>query len=432
MNLRVALVVPDKRLLYQPRSKKYWNEHCAFNDLEAACLGDQIDLVVFPEQYYEDLSCDEMEEWVIGEWYDHLKVPVLMGFRSDEGFQIAIYANPNSSSSETRQHRYVKHSSACRLAFEWPGYAGGGDAMFAPIILRDARIGVQVCHDMFYGLISHRLRHRGANLYINLSGQDVNRRKWSNVLAGRSLELKAPFLCTMSKLEDIRSASACALAFDKGRPLLPAISNANSQGFAGFEVFDLGDPRLKSPHDQCFSTESYRDISISRNPSARADIHLIPQSAGISLKGHRELDPVDKWRVFHTTAGLAGVLALPIDELHDGLAIHRNDVRPGSFAHHIVAYFGEPKDLDEAIALMKLRAIEHRVAVLLAGDASWECIKTTRRRTIQRFRPRNGVFNLNAVCLGGTASALAGRNGLGIPRRHFDNYRALRPNGGAS
>ena len=178
MNFRVALVVPDKRLPCQPRSIKYWNEHCRYDDLEAACHDDQIDLVVLPEQYYEDVSCDEMEEWAIGEWYDHLKVPVLMGFRSEEGFQIAIYVNPKSSRSETRLHRYVKHSSAERLAFEWPGYAGGSDAMFDPIVLGDARIGIQICHDMFYGLLGHRLRHRGANLHINLSGQDVNRRKW--------------------------------------------------------------------------------------------------------------------------------------------------------------------------------------------------------------------------------------------------------------
>ena len=430
MNFRVALVVPDKRLPCQPRSIKYWNEHCRYDDLEAACHDDQIDLVVLPEQYYEDVSCDEMEEWAIGEWYDHLKVPVLMGFRSEEGFQIAIYVNPKSSRSETRLHRYVKHSSAERLAFEWPGYAGGSDAMFDPIVLGDARIGIQICHDMFYGLLGHRLRHRGANLHINLSGQDVNRRKWSNVLAGRSLELNAPFLCTMAKREG--KGSACVLAFDQGRQLLPAVSKVNSQGFAGFEVFDLGDRRLKPPHDQSFSAKSYRDISISRNASVRADIHLIPQSGEVSLKGRCELGPVDSWRVFRTTAGSAGVLTLPIDALHDGLSIHRHDVRQSSFDHHIVAYFGEPKDLGEAITFIKLRAIEHRMAVLLVGNTTWECIKTTRYKNIQRLRPRNGVFKLNAECLGGTASALKGRNGLGMPRRHFDKYRALRPNGSAS
>lgn len=427
MNLRVALVVPDKRLRYRPDSKNYWNRHCRYYHLEAACHDDQIDLVVLPEQYYEGLSCDEMEEWAIGEWFDYLNVPILMGFKSKEGFQIAIYVNPTSSRSETRLHRYVKHSSAERLAFEWPGYAGGGDAMFDPIVLGDARIGVQICHDMFYGLVGHRLQHRGANLHIDVSGQDVNRRKWSNVLAGRSLELKAPFLCTMARRE--KSGSACALAFDQGRQLLPAFSRVNSEGFAGFEVFDLGDRRLSPPYHQSFSGMSYRDISISRNASARADIHLIPQSAGVSLNGRRELDPVGRWRVFRTKAGPAGVLTLPIDALHDGLSIHRHDVRQSSFTHHIVAYFGEPEDLGEAITLTKLRAIEHRMAVLLVGDATWECIKTTRHKNIQRLCPQNGVFKLNAECLGGTATALQGRNGLGIPKRDFDKYRALLPNG---
>ncbi len=424
MNFRVALVVPDQRVSCESGSKTYWNDHCRYEDLEAACHDDQIDLVVLPEQYSEGLPGDEMEEWAIGEWFEYLKVPVLMGFKSKEGFQIAIYVNPNSSRSETRLHRYVKHSSADQLAFEWPGYAGSSDAMFDPVVVGEARIGVQVCHDMFYGLIGHRLRHRGANLHIVLSGRDVHRRKWSNVLAGRSLELKAPFLCTMAKCGE--TGSARALAFDQGRQLLPAVSMVNSEGFAGFEVFDLGDRHLEPPHRQSSSDMRYRDISISRNPSVCADIHFNPRSGKISLKGRRELDSVDKWRVFRTTAGPAGVLTLPIDALHDGLAVHRHDVRPSSFAHHIVAYVGEPHDLDEAITLTKLRAIEHRVAVLLAGNATWECIKTTRYKYIQRLRPRNGVFNLNAECLGGTASALAGRGVLGIPRRHFDKYRALR------
>ena len=145
--------------------------------------------------------------------------------------------------------------------------------------------------------------------------------------------------------------------------------------------------------------------------------------------GRRELDPVGRWRVFRTKAGPAGVLTLPIEALHDGLSIHRHDVPQSSFTHHIVAYFGQPNDLDEAITLLKLRAIEHRMAVLLVGEIAWECIKTTRRRTIQRLCSPNGVFKLNAECLRGSATALQSRNGLGIPKRHFDKYRALLPNG---
>ena len=419
MNLRVALVVPDMGI--------DWNEssHCRYDELEAACHEGKLDLVVLPEAY-EVVASDEMEEWVIDNLYACLKVPILIGLTSEEGFQVAIYVNPKSSGSDSRRHLYVKHSTADRVAFDWPGYAGGADRMFEPIVLGDARIGVQICHDMFYGLVGQQLRHHGANLYIDLTGGDVDERKWRNVLAGRSLELSAPFLCTMAKLDENRG-KARAFALDRGRDLEPTYATVNARGFAGFEVFDLGDRRPVSRIlDQAFTDKHYTEITINRSRSANADIHARLTDGNLILEGH-ELKPVGRWRVFRTNAGPLGILPLPVSALGDGLAIHRHDVPQGTFPHHVVAYYGQPNDQDEAMALMKLRAIEHRVGVLLVGEDAIECIKTHRYKNIQRFRERDGVFGLNAEFLGGTRSTARAASTRGVSRRYFEDYLALQP-----
>ena len=155
-SLKVALVVPD--FSYE------WDNDGQFklSNLKKICHNREIDLVIFPEAY-ECLPLNEYRETVVW-WASNLGVPVLIGVESD-GFQLAVYHNPVAERDDTRDHIYVKHSFAPRLAYDWPGYQGANDRMFFPVRLKGSSLGVHICHDMFYGLIGNRLREMGASAY---------------------------------------------------------------------------------------------------------------------------------------------------------------------------------------------------------------------------------------------------------------------------
>ena len=369
-----------------------------------------------------------MHSTAIDQWYGYLGVPVLVGMESTDGFQVAVYVNPDAKRTETKSHLYFKHSSAEQLAFQRDGYQGAGDPMFDPIRLKNRRIGVQICHDMFFGLVGQQFLSRGADLHIDITGGDVRRKKWLDVVAGRSIELRAPFLCTMSKRSN-RGGHAFALAMDRGHQLQPVISQVNDHGFSGFVVFniDVSDtPGQPEEVEQAFSPERYQDILISSGPiesSSPHHLHLIPGRGGLA-QFKRTGEPEKAWRGFNTATGRVGVLPLSVSKLADGLAIHRHEsqLRARAFTHHVVAFVGEPPDWNEALALMKLRAIEHRMAIIVVGRTKSECIKTNNYRAIQRIEQHSGVFGLNKDCLGGTTRALNG-----IHPKHHSAYFDLMP-----
>jgi len=123
------------------------------------CKKEQVDLVVFPEAY-ERQEGRQIQD-VLDGFVTDFGVPVLMGIRTDDGFQIATYSNPNRRPGDTATHLYVKHSSAAKLAFEWPNYRQARERMFTPLVLNGHKLSVQICHDMYFGRCKARPWHTG-------------------------------------------------------------------------------------------------------------------------------------------------------------------------------------------------------------------------------------------------------------------------------
>jgi hypothetical protein len=422
--LKVALVVPNYR--YR------WNDerHCRIKGLRTVCKKGAVDLVVFPEGY--EPQAGRKIQSVADEWSNYLGVPTIVGIGTDDGFQTAVYSNPSPARGETATHVYVKHSTAERLAFEWPDYTRQRASMFRPIVLKGTKVAVQICHDMFFGLLGQRMKLGGAEVFIDITGGGVNLRKWTNVIQGRSLELAAPFLCTMAKRPNENGVSR-AVAFRSGKPSRPAFGDVGREGFGGYDVHEL--PRDVEFHpgtndedgQQAYTEKRYRDITVAVGATTSADISVDPASGSLHLR--RELPPSGSWRGLESRVGRVGVLELALDVLWDGLALYQRVPKKGAFDQHIVVYFSstEPAAFDDVLALMKLRAVEHRVGVVaIAGDRR-EVLKTNRYKNIQRFNEVNGVFGLNAEFLGGTWSTVGTTPALGIPERFFDDYLALAP-----
>jgi len=276
------------------------------------------------------------------------------------------------------------------------------------------------------------MKRRGAEIFLDLTAGGVNYRKWANVIQGRSLELRSAFLCTMAKRSNERGA-ACALAFHNGVNLEATITNLSRDGFGGYAIYELPAASrglratdVKYDGEQPYTNKRYRDITVTTRPNVAADITVEPTTGAFELSGHRA-KIIERWHGFESVAGCVGVLPLDLDSLRDGLVLYQQAPPKGTFEHHIVLYHSShaPHTLGGMLALAKLRAIEHRIGVVVLAGEHHDALKTNRYKNIQRFREVAGVFGFNAEFLGGTWSTAGNSSTLGIPIRFFCDYLAL-------
>ena len=414
--LNVALVVPNLRIM-----SKYGDHRKSM--LMKDCKAGKIDLVVYPECYFGGTVNSAVG--IVAARADEFGKPVLGGVSTKEGFETAAYANPKPRKGETKKHFYVKHSSAPRLASEYKGYRGRKDPMFDPIVLGGHRLGVMVCHDMYYGLIPDIYAERGATCLFDLTGGNVRLNKWRTIVQARSIEFSGPFLCTMSLFHDGTNGQAAAIAYHDGGVLEPTFKRLRKDGTGGYAVFELSSAAPNGPIDiyQGFSGKQYRDIRVSLNGKGAADINVATRGKGVTVTGELRGRKVKNWHSFDIPAGPTGVLALPLAEIFSPRKLYELRPPSGTFDHHIVVYHarGAPVEADGVISMARLRAIEHRVAVcILAGDVR-EAIKTNNYKSIQRFCETDGVFGLDTRNLGGTRAGCV----AGIPEEKIDDYLAL-------
>lgn len=149
-------------------------------------------------------------------------------------------------------------------------------------------------------------------------------------------------------------------------------------------------------------------------------------------KGHLTFRPENPtntlgWVPHTVRVKTVGLLSLPLATLRDPLCIHQYEEKKPSFDAHVVAFTSDADDLskDEAMVLARLRAIEHRVAVVVCSPNIRLVLKSNRYKLIQCFGEHEGVFGSNLEFLGGTYESTGNTKGEGIPRRYHARYREL-------
>jgi hypothetical protein len=421
--LRPLLVVPT----YASRE----NNQVSYDDskLSAMVSAHRPDLLVFPEAFDSVAATrpnladirKEAVQWV-REFATQLEIPILVGLwadgvRSEWGMQCAAYWNPEPERGESQSHFYAKHSTSQVLPYELPDYAAERDAMFEPIRLAGRRIGVQLCHDQFFGLVSEKLVRGGADVLIDLTGDSVVASKWRNVIAGRSLEHRVPFFCTMTRNLSAKTNRAFATAFRDGMEVRPE-KMSKSERRGDFVIIDSEGPTLPSDVEQALSPVEASELTVALHPARpKANPDLVVGIDGVAGV------PPDQWR---DVRGV-GVLVLRAACLRDPLCIHRHESGPRPTLKNVVCFISTTTDLtsEEAIILGRLRALEHRVAIVICTPSVREVIKTSRYKNIQRIAEREGVFGLDGAFMKGTYASMAATWPNGIPEAHQSAYRRL-------
>jgi predicted amidohydrolase len=426
-SLRVALIVPGSgaKWAYDEATVRKW-----------IAKGD-VDLVVFPEGTFEvtasrDTLADARE--VATETARNLALdlgaPTLAGLTvlglapGGLDLQAAAYSNPRPARGETTSHFYAKHSTARVLPYEIDDYPAEREAMFQPIALRGSKVGVLICHDQFFGLVGEKLARAGADAFIDLTGSDVVRSKWRNVIAGRSLERGVGYLCTMTRnLGSESSNVAFAVGMRSGCELRPVRKSTHATR-GDVVLYDMQGTVEALDAQQNYSPQVYDELTIALAPSrSPADLQIGPSGIDAMFTGRE-----GAWDELTKHGKRIGVLTLPATELRDPMCIHRHELHGTSFDAHVVCFVG-PKDVvsnDEAIVLARLRAIEHRMAVVLCTPGVRELLRATRYKNMQRFREQeSGIFGLDLAHMGGTYASMDGGKALGIPAEWQACYRAL-------
>lgn len=421
--MKCILCVPDRNFSEEGRVN-YENDVGEFD------RNMNSDLIIFPESYVTNCKFSEAicEVKKIAE---NLGKAVLAGVSTEDGYELAIFWNPKPKPGETREHLYVKHSSASKLAYEWPGYKGKDDPMFNPIVLCNKKIGVMICHDMFFPLITHALVKHGAEILIDITGGNVKFQKWNNVIRGRSLEINGTFLCTMGHSHNENGKSSC-IVYESGRKV-PFLVQKNGKTEVtldgpespGFAMVDVPCKNfMPEKHKDPFSIKNYSDITINFGKSGESDFEIRKMNAALIISSYgRILNPdADEW-IRIEKSGIVGLLVLPLINIKDRIVMLKKRPR-NHIGYHLVLYHGnKPDNLTDSdlLALAKLRAIENRVGVLVLTDRMREALKTNNYKDIQRFKEQNGSFGFNKYNLNG----LEGIFNIGIPETFKDEYLKL-------
>jgi hypothetical protein len=258
---------------------------------------------------------------------------------------------------------------------------------------------------MFVPLIVHVLEEKGADVFIDLTGDNVQPEKWKTVVGGRSLEAKSPFLCTMGYYATW-SGRAISLAFDRGRPVSMALPDgshsAESADPPTFSLVTLPADDLGQPMKRSYSPSWEKDITVSlrTGKSADVEVRLLSGAVKITSRGKDVGEKSVGWTNLKGKRYRVALLSLGIKDIADRKVLLENlpeESARSETAQHLVLYSGKNSggfsDL-EISALASMRVLEHSIAVLvMAGDAR-EVFRQTKMRKIMRLQERDGLFGI--------------------------------------
>jgi predicted amidohydrolase len=212
-SLKVGLVFPEliKHNLDHPERRKHNLDH--FLTILNNAKGD-LNLLVFPEAFecieaensigleqvakqksyleienkYAEISKKYSISIIVGVGIDH-KDASISGGRNDH---YCLFINPKG-----KRALYHKHSSSKYKAFfddDW-----SIDNNFPILEVAHKKVGISICHDSYISLIPRILKTKGADIWVNISFQNVRTHVWEAILQTRAVENGMICLCTLHR-----------------------------------------------------------------------------------------------------------------------------------------------------------------------------------------------------------------------------------------
>lgn len=178
-----------------------------------------LDLLVFPETgytpdnhifYCNDIESDEERECVRTtalKLSKRIGCAVIIGADDTYGTIYNIYANAHAQGEETETKFYYKHTMTQFSPMEFENYSELIDSYFAPIILKNKRLGMTICYDCNHSAFSRILYKNKVDIIINSTGGNVVYKKWYKYNKVRAIENNCFHLCTMGYCDNNKGNS---------------------------------------------------------------------------------------------------------------------------------------------------------------------------------------------------------------------------------
>lgn len=392
--------------------------------IEKIVAQQEVDIVVFPESFYQAATYDAAMK-IMYKMADKLRVALLSGVSLADGSEWALYYNPNPKDWETRETAFVKHSTATKLAFDYDPQVLTDKDVYRPIYLKDYALQAIISHDLFFPLITERLEREGMDMLIHLTEGNVKMSKWHNVLRGRSFETSALILCTMGHDPEQKQASDI-IAYRKGVRIVPEFMVGDSFDHEdACHLFDLACLEyVPEKNKNYYSDKKYEAFTIGND--VEADVYFDSRRKRVKTK----LDKVEQHEnsfVVEKNGERVHIHSGTFKDLKNRLYVHNQPSTPGE--HHIIVYHVNKyiTNKQKAIALLKLRAIENRIAVVLITKNMFIGAKTTRYKDIQLFNPIDEKIGFDLTFMKGIDSVFQRSNRkLGIPKKYEQAYLSLK------
>ncbi|WP_416144630.1 hypothetical protein [Planococcus koreensis] len=272
--------------------------------------------------------------------------------------------------------------------------------------------------------MTEKLEQEGLDILINLTGGNVKMSKWCNVLIGRSIELDTTVLCTMANRTDMKQPSD-RIGFKLGERLKANYKLGNGEKTHAFSLFSTEDRIIEDELAETFySDKQYTQFTVGFVEEADCTIDL------------------NKWEIYSSKLLDAGEDETSLHLLKNGEFVYvhvanyeklfdrtyfykQSKLEEG---HHIVIYMSNgPVNKEEAIAMLKLRAIENRIGCIVVADNLFVTAKTNRYKDIQLFKATDNKIGFDLQFMKGINSLFqnSASSKQGIPARFKEQYLSL-------
>ncbi len=210
-----------------------------------------LDLVIFPEGF-ETISSntitpeniqdsDEVKE--ISKKYseicNRLNISIILGIQVDYG-NVTINGQGNDQyclifeRGGKNKVCYHKHSTSRFNAFFDNNWSI--ESNFVVFSIDNKKIGISICHDSYISLIPRVLKKKGAEIWVNISYQNVRPNMWESVLHTRAIENKFLSICTLHRNSEESNPQKEPYAFSEiGKLRLKDLETGSYLSEIGFE-----------------------------------------------------------------------------------------------------------------------------------------------------------------------------------------------------
>ena len=174
----------------------------------------KLDLIIFPEGFEsvhpengvkpEEIENEEAVKNLMNKYYEicnKFNINIIVGIQihykkasssGEENDQYCLFVKPTGE-----KQLYHKHSTSKFTAFFDDNWSIKNN--FPVIQVDNTNIGISICHDSYISLIPKVLKKKGADIWVNISYENVRPNIWQSVLQTRATENKMIALCTLHR-----------------------------------------------------------------------------------------------------------------------------------------------------------------------------------------------------------------------------------------